>query len=117
MTLLGDEIMPLGQGQGVGGPSQGVGGVDTCQCPECGATTSHTRGTPCQTQNCPECGTPMVGMIAAIASDTLRLAKFLVAEVVQMECYECGKRFKKKIGPHTFEVKCPKCGSYDTGPA
>ena len=35
----------------------------------------------------------------------------------QMECMECGRRFKKKIGPKTFEVKCPKCGSYDTEPA
>lgn len=34
-----------------------------------------------------------------------------------MRCNECGKRFKKKIGPRTFEVKCPKCGSYDTEPA
>jgi len=33
-----------------------------------------------------------------------------------MICNECGKKFKKKIGPKTFEVKCPKCGSYDTEP-
>lgn len=35
----------------------------------------------------------------------------------QMECIECGRRFKKVIGRNTFEVKCPKCGSYDTEPA
>ena len=34
-----------------------------------------------------------------------------------MQCNECGKKFKKKIGPKTFEVKCPKCGGYDTEPA
>jgi DNA-directed RNA polymerase subunit RPC12/RpoP len=34
----------------------------------------------------------------------------------KMECMECGKKFKKKIGPRTYEVKCPKCGSYDTEP-
>jgi hypothetical protein len=34
-----------------------------------------------------------------------------------MQCMECGKRFKKKIGKNTFEVKCPKCGGYDTEPA
>ena len=34
-----------------------------------------------------------------------------------MKCVECGKTFKKKIGPSTYEVKCPKCGSYDTEPA
>lgn len=33
-----------------------------------------------------------------------------------MQCMECGHKFKKKIGPKTFEVKCPKCGSYDTEP-
>ena len=32
----------------------------------------------------------------------------------QMQCNECGKEFKKKLGPKTYEVKCPKCGSYDT---
>ena len=31
-----------------------------------------------------------------------------------MKCIECGKAFKKSIGPKTFEVKCPKCGSTDT---
>ena len=35
---------------------------------------------------------------------------------IQMQCIECGKKFKKKIGSKTFEVKCPKCGSYDTEP-
>lgn len=34
-----------------------------------------------------------------------------------MKCMECGKKFKKKIGKKTFEVKCPKCGGYDTEPA
>ena len=34
----------------------------------------------------------------------------------QMQCMECLKKFKKKIGPKTFEVKCPKCGSFDTEP-
>ena len=30
-----------------------------------------------------------------------------------MQCMECGHKFKKKIGPKTFEVKCPKCKSTD----
>ena len=38
------------------------------------------------------------------------------SDKVNMECIECGKKFKKKIGPRTMEVKCPKCGSYDTEP-
>ena len=39
------------------------------------------------------------------------------SESTQFECMECGKKFKKKIGPKTFEVRCPSCGSYDTEPA
>lgn len=35
----------------------------------------------------------------------------------QMQCMECGHRFKKKIGRNTVEVKCPKCKGYDTEPA
>jgi len=30
-----------------------------------------------------------------------------------MVCRECGKKFKKKITSYS-EIKCPKCGSYDT---
>lgn len=33
-----------------------------------------------------------------------------------MICRECGRKFRKKIGRDTYEVKCPKCGSYDTEP-
>jgi len=81
LQVLGENLeddMPFGQGQGVGGQPQGFGGVDTCQCPECGATAPHTRGTPCRAQNCPDCGTSMVGMVAAIATDVIKLAKSLV---------------------------------------
>ena len=38
------------------------------------------------------------------------------SESTEMECIECGKKFKKKLGKKTLEVKCPKCGSYDTEP-
>ena len=34
-----------------------------------------------------------------------------------MVCIECGKKFKKVIGPKTIEVRCPKCKGYDTEPA
>jgi predicted Zn finger-like uncharacterized protein len=36
------------------------------------------------------------------------------AKGTPMQCMECGAKFRKKIGPKTTEVKCPKCGSYDT---
>ena len=31
-----------------------------------------------------------------------------------MICNECGNHFNKKITLKTTEVKCPKCGGYDT---
>jgi len=31
-----------------------------------------------------------------------------------MLCMECGHRFRKTITRRTFEIKCPKCGGYDT---
>lgn len=45
-----------------------------------------------------------------------KTAKINEAVTTQMQCMECGRKFKKKIGPKTFEIKCPKCGSYDTEP-
>ena len=53
-----------GEGQGVGGPRQGDGGADQCVCPECGATTAHEKGTPCNEQKCPKCGAAMTGQAA-----------------------------------------------------
>ena len=44
----------------------------------------------------------------------LGLDKKTKDEVVQMQCNECGKRFKKNITSSTVEVKCPACGGYDT---
>ena len=31
-------------------------------------------------------------------------------------CIECGHEFNKKIGPRTFEIRCPKCHGYDVEP-
>ena len=31
-----------------------------------------------------------------------------------MECLECGRKFRRTIGPRTYEVQCPGCGGYDT---
>ena len=33
---------------------------------------------------------------------------------IKFECVECGKTFSRAIGLRTYEVKCPRCGSYDT---
>lgn len=35
----------------------------------------------------------------------------------KMRCNECEKIFLKTIKANTYEVKCPKCGGYDTEPA
>lgn len=50
-----------GEGKGVGGPDQGIGGTDTCVCPECGHKTEHIRGQPCADMTCPECDTRLIG--------------------------------------------------------
>ena len=46
----------------IAGPGLGLGGTDTCVCPNCGYKTSHRRGVPCNKMSCPKCGTPMVGL-------------------------------------------------------
>ena len=51
----------LGQGRGIGGDRQGVGGTDICICPDCGHEVKHERNTPCAEMKCPECGATMQG--------------------------------------------------------
>ena len=51
----------LGEGQGVGGDRQGIGGTDICVCPKCGHEEKHERNVPCAEMKCPKCGTKMVG--------------------------------------------------------
>jgi len=51
----------LGEGMGVGGDRQGVGGAELCICPKCGYEEEHERGEPCNKIKCPECGMPMIG--------------------------------------------------------
>jgi len=53
----------LGEGQGVGGERQGIGGAGLCVCPECGYEQKHERGVACADIECPECGTPMKGKV------------------------------------------------------
>jgi Zn finger protein HypA/HybF involved in hydrogenase expression len=54
------------------------------------------------------------------AEGTVRImfgAELDEGESTPMTCNECGAKFKKKLTAKTYEVKCPKCGSYDTEPA
>ena len=44
------------------------GGVDTCVCPECGATAKHEPGTPCRKTECPKCGEMMEAKTKSLTS-------------------------------------------------
>lgn len=51
---------PTGGGRGAGrGGGYGSGPGGKCICPNCKATVSHSRGTPCYQVSCPKCGTRM----------------------------------------------------------
>lgn len=56
-----EKISKLGEGMGVGGPAQQIGGTNACVCPSCGHEVPHVRGKPCTTRKCPKCGTKMKG--------------------------------------------------------
>lgn len=32
---------------------------------------------------------------------------------VEVSCQECGHQFLKEVSRRTFEIKCPRCKSYD----
>jgi hypothetical protein len=76
-TTFGDTFMvvahvtaEIGEGKGVGGPQQGVGGADKCVCPQCGYEAEHERGVPCAGVKCPKCGVPMGGSVAKAEKET-----------------------------------------------
>ena len=48
------------------------------------------------------------------ASHTILLLKGMKME---LECNECEKKFTRKITLSTIDVRCPRCGGYDTEPA
>jgi len=56
-----EESKALGEGQGIGGERQGVGGTDWCICKDCGHLAKHERNVPCADMECPECGGEMRG--------------------------------------------------------
>lgn len=60
-SLFLEKTAKLGEGKGVGGKTQMVGGASKCVCPSCGHSEPHDRGTPCADKKCPECGTKMQG--------------------------------------------------------
>lgn len=44
----------------------------------------------------------------------LRQAELKRPKATPMECLECGAKFAARITAATVEVKCRKCGGYDT---
>jgi len=70
----------LGEGTGVGGPRQGIGGAKYCVCPKCGYSIEHAqigegKSKPCASIKCPKCGTKMAG------SKTKELSKLKKAHI------------------------------------
>jgi len=86
------------------------------KCPNCGLEIPSYQGR--YPKNCPECNTELsFGEKFSKAGEVLyNLLNLAEKNIPNMECLECGHKFFKKLGAHTFEVKCPKCGSYDTEP-
>ena len=98
----------LGDGQGVGGPRQGVGGAGNCECPKCGKTVRHERGTPCTEQKCPECGAPMPG-IKEISAPTTGVLGWLRQRfeglLGDLKGYAEPPRLPLEVGFKTFMAK------------
>ena len=98
----------LGDGQGVGGPRQGVGGAGKCECPKCGKTVKHERGIPCTEQKCPECGAPMTG-IKEISAPTTGVLGWLRQRfeglLGDLKGYAEPPRLPLEVGFKTFMAK------------
>ena len=50
-----------GDGQGVGGPRQGIGPATYCKCIKCGNKIKHIPNHPCADYVCPKCSGALVG--------------------------------------------------------
>jgi hypothetical protein len=110
------------------------GGVDKCECPECGYEADHERGIPCRSMKCPKCGSTMIAKVDndeeelsgsqeyghIAARQNPRFGRGPAREVsydpksggpVYCVCSKCGTRTIKKVGLACSAVKCIKCGS------
>lgn len=43
------------------GTGLGIGGTDTCICPQCDYKEEKERGIPCNKRICPKCNIPLIG--------------------------------------------------------
>lgn len=93
---------------------QGLGYLDDDPCSACGGPLVYvgTLGNRAWFR-CRNCG---LDQSQEVGTDEpmLAAASRVAAGSTAMECLECGAKFSRKITPSTTEVKCPKCGGYDT---
>ncbi|MEW6095578.1 MAG: ChaB family protein, partial [bacterium] len=82
----------LGQGKGVDGPTQGIGGAKYCVCDSCGYWEEHNRSIPCNDINCPKCGTPLKGSNEVTKMQTIK--ESINTKIEQIK-NEVGKRNAK----------------------
>lgn len=47
----------------------GLGGSETCRCPNCGKVYSHERGIPCIEKICIDCKVPLIGNFCSIEGE------------------------------------------------
>lgn len=109
----------IGDGQGVDGPRQGVGGTDVCTCPKCDYETKHERGVPCAEVKCPKCGATLEGKSekASIENNVTNnlihgsggVLNPLRGGATKCVCPKCGHEVEHKKGIPCG--KCPKCGT------
>ena len=111
----------LGEGQGIGGPKQGVGGADICICPKCDYEIEHKRGTPYAEMKCPKCGAALtgkgekaVGQGRGVGGERQGEGEGEGAPRVCV-CPECGEKVDHERDVPCAEVKCPKCGTVMEG--
>jgi len=83
----------LGEGQGVGGPKQGVGGVGMCYCSNCDKEFPHERGTPCSETPCPECGAMMGPVLEEETKFQIKSVDFEVLLVLGEKSWRLGKKW------------------------
>jgi hypothetical protein len=102
-----------GEGQGVGGPRQGMGGPAYCVCPKCGHKAKHTPDIPCKSMKCPECGTAMESQEKANLGFTYMFGTPEGSDYITQHCIcpDCGYEGPFK-GVLCQETRCPKCGAY-----
>lgn len=98
-----------GEGQGVGGERQSVGGTDTCYCHDCSISIKHKRGEPCNDLKCPKCGNPLTGIEKSKNHSLKNEINQMEKEVTKLEKEATAlteeKELRKKLEEMVLKVK------------